>query len=91
MEIKFTKQAMDDIKSVMEFIGQDDILVVKKVSSKLKQNINLLEKYPKLGIWDSETKSYELVISKLPYVVSYEVKKEVIYILTIMHTSRAIF
>ncbi len=91
MEIKFTKQAILDIKSIMKFISQDNADIAKNISSQIKENIELLEKFPRLGIWDAESKSYELVISKLPYIVSYEIKKEVLYILTIMHTSRVIF
>jgi len=92
MKIKFTKQAVQDIEDVYQYVlRQADEDIALNTIHKIKNVIDNLNIYTQLGFRCGKN-SRKLVIPKLPFVVIYQldVKKDIIYIGAIFHTSRKI-
>jgi addiction module RelE/StbE family toxin len=90
MKIKFTKQSLRDIEGVYHYIQQQaDKEIALEVVHKIKKGIDNLDKHPNLGS-KLNGKNRKLVIAGLPFVVVYKINKDIIYILTIFHTSKKI-
>jgi len=87
-EIVFTKQADKDIDSIKEYIYNDNKIIALNVIQEILDSISLLKNMPSLGRAGRVLRTRELVISKYPYIVPYQVRENIIYILRVLHSSR---
>lgn len=88
-EIKFSKSAVEDLQSIKKYICNNNELASKKVVSHIIEQIEtILLKMPSAGRAGRVLRTRELVITKYPYIVPYQVRENVIYILRILHTSK---
>lgn len=88
-EIKFTTLAAQDLQSIKKFIYEDNEIAAKKVVAHIINQIEtILPKMPSVGRAGRVLRTRELVISKYPYVVPYQVKGNDIFILRVLHTSK---
>ncbi|MDD3437737.1 MAG: type II toxin-antitoxin system RelE/ParE family toxin [Candidatus Gastranaerophilales bacterium] len=89
MEIRFTELATEDLQSIKEYIFENNQKAAKTVIAHIIQQIEtLLPQNPSIGRAGRILRTRELVITKYPYIVPYQVRENVIYILRILHTSR---
>ncbi|GBF23185.1 hypothetical protein tpqmel_0589 [Candidatus Gastranaerophilus sp. (ex Termes propinquus)] len=89
MDIIFTKSALEDLKNLQKYIYENNQEAAKKVQTQIiKQIETLLPKNPGIGRAGRVLRTRELVITKYPYIVPYQVRGSNIYILRILHTSR---
>jgi len=92
MKIKFTKQAVQDVENVYQYVlNRTDKNTALSTIHRIKDVIDNLNIYAQLGVRCGKN-SRKLVIPKLPFVVIYQlnIKKGIIYIGAIFHTSRKI-
>ncbi len=54
----------------------------------MRQAVNQLEEFPKLGRPGRVRGTLELIVPDLPYIVPYRIKGSEIQILSVYHTSR---
>ena len=88
-KVKFTSSALKDLKSIQEYIYENNREAVQKVVSQIIEKIEtVITPNPAAGRAGRIPRTRELVISKYPYVVPYQVREDVIYILRVLHTSR---
>jgi toxin ParE1/3/4 len=87
MQIRWTNKALDNLGAAIEYIAADNSTVAKKVAQKIWDSVQLLKAQPGLGRPGRVAGTRELVISGLPYNVSYMEKDGTIVILRIMHSS----
>jgi addiction module RelE/StbE family toxin len=90
MKIKFTKQSIEDINNIYEYIlNQSDRNTALKVIHKIKNVIDDLSIYTNLGR-KIKKDTRRLVIPGLPFVIIYKINitKKIVYISTIFHTAR---
>ncbi len=88
-EIKFTKSAANDLLSIKKYIYEDNEIAAKKVIEYIiKQIETILPQMPSAGRAGRVLRTRELVITKYPYIVPYQIKDEIIYILRVLHTSK---
>lgn len=88
-EIKFTTLAAQDLQSIKKFIYEDNEIAAKKVVAHIINQIEtILPQMPSAGRAGRVLRTRELVISKYPYVVPYQVKGNDIFILRVLHTSK---
>lgn len=86
--IKFTKSAVEDLRCIKRFIYEDNSEAAKEVVSYIISKIEMLPQNPSLGRAGRVLRTRELVISKYPYIVPYQVKDGSIFVLRVLHTSR---
>ncbi len=89
MQILFTQSAKEDLHSIQKFICNNNNIAAKQVISHILEKIStILPQNPAAGRQGRVLRTRELVISKYPYIVPYQVRDNNIYILRVLHTSR---
>ena len=90
MKIKFTKQSIEDINNIYEYIlNQSDRNTALKVIHKIKNVIDDLSIHTNLGR-KIKKDTRRLMIPGLPFVIIYKINitKKIVYISTVFHTAR---
>jgi toxin ParE1/3/4 len=89
VEVIFSQFAREDLRSIREYIYDNNQATAKKVVAHIVNKIQtLLVVTPSMGRAGRVLRTRELVITKYPYIVSYRVKENEIQILRVLHTSR---
>ncbi len=89
MEIIFTKGALNNLKEIQTYIYKYNRSAAKKVHAHIIEKIEtMLSQNPAIGRLGQNLRTRELIITKYPYVVPYQMRDGVIYILRVLHTSR---
>ncbi len=88
-KIKFSKSARQDLNSIQEYICANNRNAAKEVVTHILSKIKeVLIHNPSAGRAGRVLRTRELIITKYPYIVPYQVREDVVYILRVMHTSR---
>lgn len=89
MEIRFTELATEDLQSIKEYIYENNKKAAKEVVAHIIESIEtIIAPNPSAGRAGRVLRTRELVITKYPYIVPYQVRENTIYILRVLHTSR---
>ena len=87
--VRFSKSAVNDLNSIREYIYDNNKDAAKEVVSYIIEKIEtILVVNPAAGRAGRVLRTRELFIIKYPYIVPYQVRDDVIYILRVLHTSR---
>ena len=87
-EIEFTTLAQNDLKSIQKYICEDNFEAAQSVVKHIIESIEVLKDAPSIGRAGRVIRTKELVITKYPYIVPYQVKQNIVYTLRILHTSK---
>ena len=88
MRIIWTEPAPRALESIQDYIARDNRRAAWEVGERVRQAVNQLEEFPKLGRPGRVRGTLELVVPDLPYIVPYRIKGSEIQILSVYHTSR---
>ncbi|MCB1675809.1 MAG: type II toxin-antitoxin system RelE/ParE family toxin [Halioglobus sp.] len=88
MRIVWTEPAARALESIQDHIARDNRRAAWEVGQRVRQAVNQLKEFPKLGRPGRVRGTQELVIPDLPYIVPYRIKGSEIQILSVYHTSR---
>lgn len=90
--IEFSSGALRDLKDIFDWIAQDSPARALGVVGRLRQNIEILADFPRLGKAGRIENTFELSVSGLPYIVVYRLgfrgKPDNILIEAVVHSSR---
>ena len=89
--VQWSRAALDDLKQQVAFIAREDPAAALRVADQIRNaGIALGEKVT--GRPGRVTGTYEKSITRLPYVISYQLRhlagRETIVILRVIHTAR---
>ena len=88
-KVKFSQSALQDLQAIEEYICENNCVSARKIISHIIERVEtLLVRNPGIGRAGRVLRTREFVISKYPYVIPYQVREDVIYILRVLHTSR---
>ncbi len=88
-KVKFSASSLKDLKSIQEYICENNREAAKEVVAHIIDKIEtVIVPNPGAGRAGRVLRTRELVISKYPYIVPYQVREDVIYILRVLHTSK---
>ena len=88
-KVKFSASSLKDLKSIQEYLCENNVEAAKEVVAHIIEKIEtVIVPNPAAGRAGRVLRTRELVISKYPYIVPYQVREDVIYILRVLHTSR---
>ena len=87
-KILFSNLAKEDLHSIKKHICNDNMEASKIVIKHIISSIEKLKENPAIGRAGRVLRTRELVITKFPYIVPYQVRDNNIYILRVLHTSR---
>lgn len=88
MEVVWLKESTEDLKEIGRHIAKDNPSAAYQVLIKIKASGDSLQHNPELGRLGRVTKTRELVIAGLPYILPYYISRKQICILAVMHASR---
>ena len=89
LEVKFSKSAVEDLNSIKEYICLNNFIAAQKVVAYIIKTIeDVLVENPSVGRAGRVLRTRELVLNKYPYIIPYQVRDGVIYILRVFHTSK---
>lgn len=89
--VTWARAALDDIKEQIAFIAQDNPAAARRVADRIRDTGAALGDMA-TGRPGRVTGSYEKSVSRLPYIIAYELRpvagRESVVILRVIHTSR---
>tara|TARA_R110000822_G_scaffold121094_2_gene254857 strand:+ start:207 stop:500 length:294 start_codon:yes stop_codon:yes gene_type:complete len=90
--IEFSSGALRDLKDIFDWITKDSPATALRIITRLRQNIEILADFPRLGKVGRIEHTFELSVSGLPYVVVYPLgfggTPDHVLIEAILHASR---
>lgn len=88
--INWQSPALQDLAAVSLYIGSDNESAALGVATAIVELVNSqLPLFPRSGRVGRVAGTRELVVSKTPYIVVYEIVDEQVNILSILHTSQS--
>jgi addiction module RelE/StbE family toxin len=89
MRIEWSDHAVSDLKAISEYIEQDRSLdIANRVTRTIYDAIRSLRDMPHRGRYGRVENTRELTVPRLPYLAIYEVVKDRVVILNIVHGAR---
>jgi addiction module RelE/StbE family toxin len=89
LRVSFTPQAQDDLRSIRDWIAEDDEQAADRVVARIVQTAMMFGQFPMLGRSGAVDGTREFSVVGLPYLIVYEVASEAeIDVLTVLHTRR---
>ena len=87
--IEWTERAVENLKSIEDYILADSEIQAKKVSGEIITYVDLLEDFPMMGRVVPEFPDLDLrELIKYSYRIIYSVEGNQVYIVTIIHGKR---
>ena len=87
-KIVFTISAQNDLENIKKYIYYNNFSAAQEVVKYILSSIEKLKENPSLGRAGRVLRTRELIISKYPYIIPYQVRDNNIYVLRVLHTSR---
>ena len=87
MRVKWTRKALDNLDSAVEYIATDKPAAATDVALKIWNSAKMLADQPGMGRLGRVAGTRELVIPGLSYILPYVEKGGAVFILRVMHTS----
>ncbi|MBN8722362.1 MAG: type II toxin-antitoxin system RelE/ParE family toxin [Acidobacteria bacterium] len=88
MQVEWTKLAARDLYQIKSYIHKDNPEVARKVAISIAGYAETLAEFPNRGRVGRLYNTKELILIDLPYIIVYRVKKKIVQILRVIHTSR---
>lgn len=88
MKIQITKPATSDLQDIENYIRLDNSMAATRVVLRVLEAVEYLATYPTMGRNGRVPKTRELVVSGTPFVIIYQIRQQIIFILRILHAAR---
>jgi toxin ParE1/3/4 len=86
LNVKFTPEAVSDLRDIHAYIAEFDPGTADRVISRIRQATDMFRHFPMLGREGSLSDTREFAIPGLPYTIVYRISsKTSLDILTIVH------
>lgn len=88
MNILWSPEAAADFAGIVEFIRQQNPSAADRVGQSMYDSVNSLESFPNRGRPGRIDDTRELVLTPLPFIVVYRVKRNAVEIARVLHGSQ---
>lgn len=88
MNVVWLEDAVNDLKIIGEYIAEENKEAAYRVLTQIQAAADSLALHPEMGRPGRVEKTRELVVSGLPYILPYALKKSEVRILAVLHTAR---
>ena len=85
MKIRWSELAADQLGNIFEHIALDNEDAAVRTVQRIYASIDRVANMPYSGRKGQKEGTRELVVSGTPYIVTYEILDEIIYLVTIRH------
>lgn len=88
MTIRWTEEAVDNLEQISVYIAEDNPEAAQRTVNRIYDRIEQLCAFPNRGRRSQDGNTRELVLSPLPYIVTYRVRQSTIEILHLWHAAQ---
>ena len=85
MKICWSPEAAADFRAIVEYIHKQNLPAAERVAHAIYDGVDLLASFPKRGRPGRIKNTRELVLSPLPFIVVYRVKRSAVEIARVLH------
>jgi toxin ParE1/3/4 len=85
VKLLWTMVAVQDREQIFDYIALDSPSAALAVDGALSKQLNLLQEFPEMGRSGRVAGTRELVVQGTPFIVAYQVRKDSVRILRILH------
>ncbi|MCA8911922.1 MAG: type II toxin-antitoxin system RelE/ParE family toxin [Planctomycetes bacterium] len=87
MRVKLADPAIRDLDGIAAYIGTDSANAANRVVKRILSALELLRDFPNMGRPAKAGASRELVIPRTPYIATYLVLNDTVWVTRIMHSA----
>lgn len=87
MKIRYTRNALDCIARIREYIARENPQAARRVVTHIRKQTLTLAEQPNTGKPGRCEGTRELVINPYPYIVAYRIENDELQVLAVVHTS----
>lgn len=88
MEIRLSPEAEQDLIEIFDYILEDNPPAAEKVLAYISDEIQHLSDHTYIGRSGRVPGTRELILTKVPFIIPYQVTEDTLEILRVYHTSR---
>jgi len=88
MRIRWKSAALEDLTEIAEHIAEENAQAARRVVTEIRRQSLILSTYSDIGKTGRVSGTRELVITKFPYVIAYEVAQKSVDVLAVVHASK---
>jgi toxin ParE1/3/4 len=88
MRVVWTETAIANLIEIREYIAQDKPKAARRLAQRIRSYAARLSTHPHLGRAGREPETRELIVGGTPYIICYQVHKERLAILAVIHGAR---
>ena len=85
MQLEWSQFAQSDREAIFDYIETDSPQAAITVDDRIRQQIEELMKFPKIGRPGRINGARELIIQRTPYIAVYRIARSTIRILRVLH------
>jgi toxin ParE1/3/4 len=88
MRVRWTTPAREQFVRAFEYIAEENRRAAARTADQIWESTQLLARHPMAGREGRVAGTRELVISGRPFVVAYQIEKNEVRILAVLHAAR---
>lgn len=88
MKVEWGDRALDDLDSIHLHISLENPHAAHRVVDFIHQSVSRLGDWPRIGRTHGNEDFRELIITRFPYVVVYEIAEEEVRVLAVFHQAQ---
>lgn len=88
MRIVWTELARQDLRSIFEYIAEENPHAARALLNEIKERVLLLQSNPQIGRLGRVEGTRELVLTGTRYILPYRIREQQIQILAVFHDAR---
>ena len=88
MRLEWSAYALADRSAIFDYIEADSPRAAAAVDERVREQVEVLARFPQNGRNGRTEGTRELIISRTPYIVAYRVTGNTVRVLRVLHGSR---
>ena len=88
MRVRWTVEASAELDDILVYIAAQDTRVASLVAERVLKAEESIRRFPNAARHDAETDTYDRYIPKTRIILTYAVRDDAVWIVTVWHTSR---
>lgn len=87
LNTSYSASSKTSLENIYKYISKDNTFFANKELEKIYNSIELIKKNPLIGVAGRVENTREFFIPSTPYFIIYQIKKDNLYIVNIIHSS----
>ncbi len=88
MKVEWTAEASTELDRILAYIASQDIAAASLVADRALKAEKGIARFPRAGRYDAETATFDRFIPKTRVILTYALRDDAIWIVSVWHTSR---